>query len=160
MRGHKTIIVVLAGLLFLGFGQPCHSTDDQRAREIVDRVARVFAARSSIAVLEMQVFGEYGQPDLTMKIWTQGENALVRIISPEKDAGTTILKAGSDIWYYLPKVKRTIKAPSSMAMTQSRQSKDSGLSNRNAISTVVLLASSAPQSRSFSRASPTNQARM
>ena len=52
-----------------------------------------------------------------MKIWTQGENALVRIISPEKDAGTAILKVGSDIWYYLPKVNRTIKAPSSMTMT-------------------------------------------
>jgi outer membrane lipoprotein-sorting protein len=117
MRWHKTIVVMLAGLLLLGFGQTSYSADDQRAREIMDRVARVFSAKSSVALLEMQVFGEYGQRDLTIKIWTQGDNALVRIISPAKDAGTTILKAGSDIWYYLPKVKRTIKAPSSMAMT-------------------------------------------
>jgi len=80
-------------------------------------VARLFTGKSSIATVQMQISGENGQRDLTMKIWTQGENALVRIVSPEKDAGTAILKIGSEIWYYLPKVDRTIKAPSSMTMT-------------------------------------------
>ena len=114
MRWHKTTIAVLLGLILLGLGQRCHATDNQRARELVDRVARLFSGKSSIATLQMRISGENGQRDLTMKIWTQGENALVRIISPEKDAGTAILRIGSDIWYYLPKVNRTIKAPSSM----------------------------------------------
>ncbi len=117
MRLHKTTMAVLAGLLLLSLGRISHATDDQRAREIVDGVARLFSGKSSIATLQMQISGENGQRDLTMKIWTQGENALVRIISPEKDAGTAILKIGNDIWYYLPKVDRTIKAPSSMTMT-------------------------------------------
>jgi outer membrane lipoprotein-sorting protein len=117
MRWHKTTMAVLVGLLLLSFGPISHATDDQRAREIVDRVARLFSGKSSIATLQMQISGENGQRDLTMKIWSQGEDALVRIISPEKDAGTAILKIGSDIWYYLPKVNRTIKAPSSMTMT-------------------------------------------
>jgi outer membrane lipoprotein-sorting protein len=117
MRRHKTILALLVGLLLLNLGQISHATNDQRAREIVDRIARLFNGKSSIATLQMQISGEDGQRDLTMKIWTQGENALVRIISPERDAGTAILKRGSDIWYYLPKVKRTIKAPSSMTMT-------------------------------------------
>ncbi len=117
MRWHKTTMAVLAGLLLLSLGRISHATDDQRAREIVDRVARLFSGKSSIATLQMQIAGENGQRDLTMKIWTQGENALVRIISPEKDAGTAILKIGNDIWYYLPKANRTIKAPSSMTMT-------------------------------------------
>jgi outer membrane lipoprotein-sorting protein len=117
MRCHKTIIAVLAGLLFLGLGQISHATDDQQAREIMDRVARLFSGKTSVALLEMRIFGDYGQRDLTLKIWTQGDNALVRIISPQKDAGTAILKTDGDIWYYLPKVRRTIKAPSSMATT-------------------------------------------
>jgi outer membrane lipoprotein-sorting protein len=117
MRWHKTIMAVLIGLFLLSLGQTSHATDDQRAREIVDRVAQLFSGKSSVVTLQMQVSGENGQRDLTMKIWTQGENALVRIISPEKDAGTAILKIGSDIWYYLPKVNRTIKAPSSMTTT-------------------------------------------
>lgn len=117
MRWHKVTMALLSGLLLLGLGRIAHATDDQRARQIVDRVAHLFSGKSSIATLQMQIVGENGQRELTMKIWTQGENALVRIISPEKDAGTAILKIGSDIWYYLPKVNRTIKAPSSMTMT-------------------------------------------
>src|ERR1700730_15375825 len=117
MRWHKTFNALIVGLVLLSLGHISHASDDRLARETVDRVARLFSGKSTIATLQMQIVGENGQRDLTMKIWTQGDNALVRIISPAKDAGTTILKAGSDIWYYLPKVKRTIKAPSSMAMT-------------------------------------------
>jgi outer membrane lipoprotein-sorting protein len=117
MRWHKTISAVIVGLLLLSLGHISHASDDRLARETVDRVARLFSGKSSIATLQMQIFGENGQRDLAMKIWTQGDDALVRIISPQKDAGTAILKIGSDVWYYLPKVNRTIKAPSSMTMT-------------------------------------------
>lgn len=117
MRWHKTISAVILGLLLLSLGHISHASDDRLARETVDRVVRLFSGKSSIATLQMQIFGENGQRDLTMKIWTQGDDALVRIISPQKDAGTAILKIGSDVWYYLPKVNRTIKAPSSMTMT-------------------------------------------
>src|SRR5271166_5935707 len=110
MRWHKMTMIVLIGLLVLSLGPISHATDDQRGHEIVDRVARLFSGKSSIATLQMQISGENGQRDLTMKIWAQGENALIRILRPEKDAGTAILKIGSDIWYYLPKVDRTIKA--------------------------------------------------
>lgn len=117
MRWHKTISALIVGLLLLSLGHISHASDDRLARETVDRVARLFSGKSSIATLQMQIFGENGQRDLTMKIWTQRDDALVRIISPQKDAGTAILKIGSDVWYYLPKVNRTIKAPSSMTMT-------------------------------------------
>src|ERR1700688_1262872 len=99
MRWHKIIVAMCLGLMLPGSGQTSQATDDQRGREIVDRVARLYSSKSSIATLQMQISGENGPRDLSMKIWTQGENALVRIIRPEKDAGTAILKAGSDIWY-------------------------------------------------------------
>ena len=53
----------------------------------------------------------------SMKIWSLGDKVLVRITSPQDEAGTAILKVGSDIWYYLPKSNRTVKVPASMAMT-------------------------------------------
>jgi outer membrane lipoprotein-sorting protein len=117
MRRHKTISALIVGLFLLSLGHISHASDERLARETVDRVARLFSGKSTIATPQMQIVGENGQRDLTMKIWTQGDNALVRIISPQKDSGTAILKIGSDIWYYLPKVNRTIKAPSSMTMT-------------------------------------------
>lgn len=50
-----------------------------------------------------------------MRIWSLGTDyALIRILSPRKDAGTATLRAGNDIWNYLPRVDRTIKIPTSL----------------------------------------------
>ena len=66
----------------------------------------------------MQITNENWQRNISMQIWSLGEEKiLVRIISPPEDAGTAILKVGSDIWYYLPKANRTVKMPASMTMT-------------------------------------------
>jgi outer membrane lipoprotein-sorting protein len=65
----------------------------------------------------MQISNEDGQRELTMKIWSLGNKVLVVITSPKDEAGTAILKEGSDIRYYLPKSNRTVNIPASMAMT-------------------------------------------
>jgi outer membrane lipoprotein-sorting protein len=65
----------------------------------------------------MQISNEDGQRNLSMKIWSLGDKVLVRITGPQDEAGTAILKDGSDIQYYLPKSNRTVKIPASMAMT-------------------------------------------
>jgi len=101
------------GLIILSLAQMSDAAGDQLARETVERVTPLFSSKSSIATVTMQISNEDGQRTLSMKIWSLGDKALVRINSPEDEAGTAILKVGSDIWYYLPKVDRTIKAPSS-----------------------------------------------
>jgi outer membrane lipoprotein-sorting protein len=108
---------MLLGLTLLSLAQMSHAADDQLARETVERVAHLFSSKSSIATVKMQIFNEDGQRNLSMKIWSLGEKVLVRINSPQDEAGTAILKVGSDIWYYLPKSNRTVKVPASMAMT-------------------------------------------
>ena len=40
----------------------------------------------------------------------------MRVETPTKEAGTATLKAGQEVWNYLPRVDRTIKVPSSMMM--------------------------------------------
>jgi outer membrane lipoprotein-sorting protein len=105
------------GLTVLSLAQMSHAADDQRARETVERVVRLFSSKSSIATVKMQIANEDGQRDLSMKIWSLGEKLLVRINSPQDEAGTAMLKVGSDIWYYLPKSNRTVKVPPSKAMT-------------------------------------------
>jgi len=95
-----------------------HAADDQQARAIVDRVARLSSSKSSIAIVEMQITNENWQRNIAVQIWSLGEDKIrVRISSPQEDAGTGVLKVGSDIWYYLPKTDRTIKMPPSMTMT-------------------------------------------
>lgn len=118
MRWQKRTMALCVGLVLLNLGQMSNAADDQRAREIVDRVARLFISKSSISEVEMQITNENWQRNILMRIWSVGEeNILVRIISPPEDAGTAVLKVGSNSWYYLPKTKRTIQMPASMTMT-------------------------------------------
>jgi hypothetical protein len=86
-------------------------------REIIDRVDRQLRGESSHGVAVMEVVTENWERSLTMEMWSLGtEYSLVRILAPPKEAGTATLKAGDDIWNYLPKVDRTIKIPASMMM--------------------------------------------
>ncbi len=101
----------------LGLFSPAFATEEQRAREIVDRVDRLLRGDSSRGTVTMQIVTENWQRSLTMQILSQGtQNALVRIQQPKKEAGTATLKVDNNIWNYLPKVSRTIKIPSSMMM--------------------------------------------
>ena len=118
MRLQKRSVTLCIGLALLSLAQMSHAADDQRARAIVDRIARLFISKSSISEVEMQITNENWRRNISMRIWSLGEEKiLVRIISPPEDAGTAILKVGSNSWYYLPKTKRTIKTPASMTMT-------------------------------------------
>ncbi|HVB55155.1 MAG TPA: outer membrane lipoprotein-sorting protein [Candidatus Acidoferrales bacterium] len=116
-RWQKRTAAILLALALLNFAPMSHAANDQRGREAVERVARLFSSKSSIATLKMQIINEDGQRDISMKIWSLGDKTLIRITSPQDEAGTAILKVGSDIWYYLPKSNRTVKVPPSMAMT-------------------------------------------
>jgi outer membrane lipoprotein-sorting protein len=116
----RSAAMFLALALLLTVVQMSHAAnaaDDQRERETVERVARLFSSKSSITTVKMQISNEDGQRNLSMKIWSLGDKVLVRITSPQDEAGTAILKDGSDIRYYLPKSNRTVKIPASMAMT-------------------------------------------
>lgn len=114
----KRIMATCLGLIVLSLSQMSQAADDQPAQVVVDRMARLFSSESSIATANMQISNEDGQRNVSMKIWSLGaENVLLRINSPQEEAGTAILRVGGDIWYYLPKANRTVKAPRSMAMT-------------------------------------------
>ena len=113
----KTTIAVVLGLMLLNVAQVSRATDNQPAQAAAARVASLFSSKSSIATVNMQISNEDGQHALSMKIWSEGDKVLVRITSPQDEAGTAVLKEGSDIRYYLPKSNRTVKIPASMAMT-------------------------------------------
>src|ERR1700691_4718851 len=113
----KTSVALVLGLALMSLAHTSRAADDQKARETVERVASLFSSKSSIATVKMQISNEDGQHALSMKIWSEGDKVLVRITSPQDEAGTAVLKQGSDIRYYLPKSNRTVKIPASMAMT-------------------------------------------
>lgn len=85
------------------------------AREIVDHVDRMLRGNSSRGEITMEVVTAHWQRSMDLAVWSLGTDyALIRIEAPPKDAGTATLKAGTEIWNYLPRVDRVIKLPSSL----------------------------------------------
>jgi len=109
---------ICLGLAWLSLGQVSQAADDQRAREIVDRVTRLFISQTSIANVEMQITREDWQRKIWLQFWSRGEShILVRIRQPPEDAGTAYLKVGDKAWNYLPKANRTVEMSASVMMT-------------------------------------------
>ena len=89
----------------------------QTAREIIDRVDRLLRGESSRGRITMELTTEHWARSLDMEVWSLGvEHSLVRVQSPAREAGTATLKAGQEVWNYLPRVDRTIKVPPSLMM--------------------------------------------
>ena len=105
---------LLASFLCVFAPVPTHA---QTARDIIDQVDRLLRGESSEALFTMDIRTEHWERSLTLRAWSLGtEYALVRVETPAKEAGTATLKAGHEVWNYLPRVDRTIKVPSSMMM--------------------------------------------
>ena len=89
----------------------------QTPREIVDRVDRLLRGESSKGDLTMEITTRQWKRSLDLRVWSLGtEYALVRVLAPQKEAGTATLKVKNDVWNYLPRVDRTIKIPPSLMM--------------------------------------------
>ena len=90
----------------------------ESAADIIDRVDRILRGKSSHGIASMEIVTEHWQRSMTMEIWSLGtEYSLIRVTAPKSEEGTATLKAGDDIWNYLPRVDRTIKIPPSMMMS-------------------------------------------
>jgi outer membrane lipoprotein-sorting protein len=99
------------------FSAPTLAHGQESARDIIDRVDRIMRGESSYGVATMDVVTENWERSMTMEVWSLGTDySLIRITAPNKEAGTATLKAGDDIWNYLPRVDRSIKIPASLMM--------------------------------------------
>lgn len=106
-------LLVLCNAVLPGMADSLKTTSS--SREILDHVDDLFRGNSSFAIMTMKVVTAHYTREITMEGWTKGKDySLLRILAPLKEKGTATLKAGNNIWNYLPKVKRVIKIPSSM----------------------------------------------
>ncbi|HAW90914.1 MAG TPA: outer membrane lipoprotein-sorting protein [Gemmatimonadetes bacterium] len=100
--------------LLSGFVAPL-SVHAQSARDIMDLVDQLMRGESSIARITMDIQTENWDRSLTLRAWSLGtDHSLIRIETPQREAGTATLMANQEVWNYLPRVDRTIKVPSSM----------------------------------------------
>ena len=118
MRRYRTVRTLVSQLLntalLLLLSSPLQA---QTAREIIDRVDRLLRGESSRGQITMEITTEHWSRSLDMEVWSLGvEHSLVRVQSPAREEGTATLKAGQEVWNYLPRVDRTIKVPPSLMM--------------------------------------------
>ena len=96
---------------------PSPASAQETALEIIDRVDRLMRGESSHGRVTMEITTEHWSRALEMEVWSLGtEHSLVRVNEPAREAGTATLKAGQEVWNYLPRVDRTIKVPPSLMM--------------------------------------------
>ena len=112
----KKLIVLLLISIFLLSHSPLRAQEQPLTpKQILDKVDDLFRSRSSHGFGTMTVATAHWKRSLSLEMWSKGKDkSLVRILAPKKEKGTTTLRAGNDIWNYLPKVNRVIKLPSSM----------------------------------------------
>jgi outer membrane lipoprotein-sorting protein len=83
-----------------------------------------YRSDSSQTDVAMTVHRPDWERHLAMKVWTRGQNdALVRFVSPPKNAGNATLKLKQDTWVFNPQLNQVIKLPASM-MSQSWMGSD------------------------------------
>lgn len=89
----------------------------QDATAVVERAERLMWGTTMQADLEMAITTPRWERTLTLKVWIERpRRALVRILSPAKEAGVGSLRIGGEMWNYLPAVERTIKIAPSLMM--------------------------------------------
>ena len=115
-RNFKLVIIFSLALALLAFTLiPKAPAKDLSAQEILDYVDDLYRGKSAAGKMTMNIVTAQWERTLTVNFWSKGkEKSLMRILAPAKEKGTATLRVGNDMYNYLPKVRRTIKLPSSM----------------------------------------------
>lgn len=88
---------------------------DAEVDRLMTAMDDLYQGQSSISTMTMHIETQHFSRSLTVQSWSKGKDlALMKILAPIKEKGTTTLKVDNEIWNYLPKINRVIKVPSSM----------------------------------------------
>ena len=85
---------------------------------LVQRVENLLRSQTSVGEYEMEIHRPRFQRTLRFRFWDdrREDRSLVVVLAPPRDRGTVFLKIKTDLWMYLPRVRRTVRIPPSMMM--------------------------------------------
>ena len=85
------------------------------AIDIVNRVDDLHRSAATQGRMLLSITTRAWQRTVSLEFWSKGQDRmLVKVLSPEKEKGTAVLRVGSQVWNYLPKVKRAVQVPAAM----------------------------------------------
>jgi len=92
-------------------------TPEAKAERILNKIDDMWRGESSRGVISMKVETANYTRSMRMEAWSKGRDfSLVRILFPLKEKGVATLKAGNEVYTYLPQTDRTIRLTSGMMM--------------------------------------------
>lgn len=107
---------VLAAVLLPVAAVPAQSPT---ATAVMKRMDATMSGKTNKGLVEMTVVAPTFTRTLVMRACSSGaDKALVKILEPAKERGTVSLRIGDLMWYYLPRVERTLKIAPSMMLKE------------------------------------------
>jgi len=123
-------LIFLAGSLLLQAQEPT-------GKEILERVDKNMAAKSTISISKMVIHGARQTRTIEAKSWGMGdEKSFTEYLAPAREKGTKMLKLEDKLWIYSPGSDRTIQISGHM-LKQSLMGSD--LSYEDMMDNVELL---------------------
>lgn len=119
---HQRAVVVSACMLWLLislslFPASAAMAQSLSANQVIERAQAELRAKTEQGSLTMTVHTPEWQRTLSMHYWSvTPDKTFIRVVAPSRDAGTSTLRLGSNMWNYLPSVERTIKIPPSLML--------------------------------------------
>ena len=103
-------------ILFFGFFISTYANaSNLNPRKILDSVDDIYRSNTSHGILTLAVTTTNWQRTLTLEQWSKGKNKhLIKVLKPKKEKDLATLRVDTNVWNYMPKVKKVVKIPSSM----------------------------------------------
>jgi hypothetical protein len=115
VKGSGRVALVMIILAGLRLESPGAAGPQPSATEILEKVENLHRGPSSHGFMTMDIQTSHWHRVISAEFWTQGQDrTLIKILTPDKEKGTAILRSGAEVWNYLPRVKRLVKLPTSM----------------------------------------------
>jgi outer membrane lipoprotein-sorting protein len=121
-RKRLTSALVLIFLFLVGappaVSHPAASEDAPQAKDVIEKMIHRLRGHVNVADYQMTVQRPSWTRTLAMKVWDDRTHSrvFVRITDPAKEAGTSFLRLGYNLWSYLPSVEKVMKIPPSMML--------------------------------------------
>ena len=106
----------IAIILFFGFFISTYAdASNLNPRKILDSVDDIYRSNTSHGILTLAVTTTNWQRTLTLEQWSKDKNKhLIKVLKPKKEKDLATLRVDTNVWNYMPKVKKVVKIPSSM----------------------------------------------
>ena len=88
------------------------------ADALIQQMEDLTRADTNVSTYRMQVIRPGDNREFRVRSWDDrtGERSFIHILAPRRDADTTFLKVGGNLWIYLPRLERAIKIPPAMML--------------------------------------------